>query len=181
MDQSEHMRFGPHTTLVNDLLRWIGRGELLRFGTLPPEYFIAVSELDEALSIAEGRGSGKVDWTSLRENADASLYEVGLLDTDAWLSYKAGIKSLLSLVADKVTAVLPEDYFAVIDDVIADLHACALCLAIHGRLDQFHDRLWAAYACGGWPCGCTGEEPMPPDYELELEDRKFYIFWRMGC
>lgn len=178
MDQSEHMRFGPHTPLVNELLRWIDQGELLRFGTPPSGSFIIVSDFDEALTIAQGGGSNSVDWTSLRENADASLYEVGLLDTDAWLPYKAGIKSLLSLVADKVTAVLPENYLAIIDDVIADLHACALCLAVHGRLDPFHGTLWKAYTSGGWPCGCTGDDSEPASHDQSMEDRQLDVFWK---
>jgi hypothetical protein len=171
------MRFGAYTPAVDNLLRWIDGGALLQFGTPLSGPFIPVSDFEEALAIAQGR-TGSVDWTEVRENADASLYEVGLLDTQAWLPYKEGINSLLSQVADRVDAVLPKDYLPILDDVIADLHTCSVCLAIRGSLDPFHERLWRAYACGGWPCGCTGEKPKPPDYDLDLGARKFYVLWK---
>src|SRR5262245_425880 len=180
MADSGDLRFGPHTVKVENLLNWIGSGELLRFGKPLSGPFIPISDLNEALALAIDSQvtPGRVNWVELRENAESDLYEVGLLDTPPWLPFKKSIKNLLSLVADNIVAVLPTDCPGVLDDVIADLHACALCLAVHGKLNPFHARLWEAYTCGGWPCGCTGEEPEPPDYELDLDDRKFYVLWR---
>jgi hypothetical protein len=178
-EQPKDNRFGPHTRLVCELLDWIDREEILRFGIAPFGPFILVSDFDEALTIAQGGYSdGRADWTSLRENADASLYEIGILETDSWLPYKAGIKSLLLLIADKVTAVLPDAYLDIIDDVIADLHTCAICLAIHGNLNSFHGILWKAYTSGGWPCGCTGDDSEPSTHDLNMDDRQLYLFWK---
>lgn len=172
-------RFGPHTAEVEKLLNWIDSGELLRFGKPLSGPFIPVSDFNEAVALAVDSQvtPGRIDWTELRENAESAVYEAGLLDTPRWLPYKAGIDSLLSLVADRVIAALPKGYPGILDDVIADLDACARCLAVHGRLDPFHERLWQAYACGGWPCGCTGEQP-EPDNESHLDGRQFYVFWR---
>jgi hypothetical protein len=179
MVDAGNARFGPHTAKVEELLNWIDSGELLRFGKPLSGLFIPVADFKEALALAIDSQvtPGRVNWTELRENAETALYEIGLMDTPPWLPYKAEIDNLLSLVANRVEAALPESYLAVIDDVIADLNACARCLAVHGRLDPFHELLWQAYACGGWPCGCTGE-PAESDDELHLEDRKFYVFWR---
>jgi hypothetical protein len=179
MIKYENERFGPHTARVEDLLTWIDSGELLRFGKPLSGPFIPIFDFSEALAIAQGRKGG-IDWTELRENCDTSLYEVGHLDTPFWLPYKKGIKSLLPLVADKVVAVFPKGFPGILDDVIGDLHSCALSFAVHGKLNPFHERLWTAYTCGGWPCGCTGEEPEPTDHELDLDDRKFYVLWRQG-
>jgi hypothetical protein len=176
--ESNKLRFGPNTPKVNELLNWLDRRELLCFGKPLSGPFILVPDFDEAKAIAQGSDGNSVDWAGARENAEASLYNVGLLDTPSWLPYKPGIEELLFLVGDKVAAILPEAWPGILDDVIGDLHACALCLAVHGRLDPFHERLWNAYACGGWPCGCTGKEPEAPDYELNLEGRAFYVFWR---
>jgi hypothetical protein len=176
MVDDEDTRFGPHTTEVDNLLNWIVGGELLRFGKPLAGPFIPIFDFSEALTLAR-RVPGRIDWTELRENAESALYEVGLLDTPPWLLYKAEIDNLVSLIADRVAAVLPGNYPGILDDVAADLYSCALCLAVHGKFDSFHERLWGAYACGGWPCGCTGEEPKPPDYELELNTRQFYVFW----
>ncbi len=170
-------RIGPHTATVDGLLKWIDCGELLRFGKPLSGPFIHISDFKQALELAQGMVATIADWTEIRENADASLYEVGLLDKSAWLPYKKGIKELLPLIGDKFVSALPSDYSEIIDDVIGDLHACALCLAVHGRLDKFHDRLWAAYSCGGWPCGCTGNAPEPFDSELVLKGTSFYVFW----
>jgi len=176
MVNNEDYRFGPHTVRVEELLGWIDRGELLRFGKPLFGPFIPVPNLIEALALMQ-RKPDQIDWTELRENAESALYEVGTLDTPEWLPWKSGIEELLSVVAEKVEAGLAENYLDIIDDVIADLHACSLCLAVQGKFDPFHERLWKAYDLGGWPCGCSGEVPDSDDDELELEDRKFYILW----
>lgn len=175
---ARNTRLGPHTATVDALLKWIDSGELLRFGKPLSGPFIPISDFKQALELAQGWVASVADWTEIRDNADASLYEIGLLDTPAWLPYKKGIKELLSLIGDKVVSALPSDYSEIIDDVIGDLHTCVLCLAVHGRLDTFHDRLWAAYSCGGWPCGCTGKTPKPFDSELVLQGTSFYVFWQ---
>jgi hypothetical protein len=172
------MNCGPHTGEVLGLLLWIERGELLRFGKPLSGLFIAVADFDEAKELAQYEADDQAGWIEIRDQADALMYEVGLLDTPAWLPYKAGISGLLFKVANRVDTALPDDYRDIIDDVIADLHACARCLAVHGRLDPFHERLWQAYACGGWPCGCTGEPLDPDEPSLLIDDRLFYVFWR---
>lgn len=177
MRKGKNMRFGPHTALVEDHLAWIDRGELLCFGTPPSGPFLLVPSFEEALAIAQEGIPDGVDWTNLRENADALLYEVGLLDTPAWFPHKAGIDSLFSEVGNRVVAMLPEQYEDILDDAIADLHTCLLCVAVHGHLDPFHERLWGGYAFGGWPCGCTGQGPELADYEQALEGNQFYLFW----
>ncbi len=176
MVDAQDARYGPHSARVEALLKWIDSGELLRFGKPLSGPFIPVADFEEARRLAR-RAAGRLDWTEFRENAETDLHIGRVLDTPPWSLHKAGIEGLVDLIGDAVAAALPEGYPGILDDVIADLHACARCLAVHGRLDPFHDRLWAAYACGGWPCGCTGEEPEPPD-ELELEGREFYVFWR---
>ena len=80
MVETGDARFGPHSAEVRTLLDWIDSGELLRFGKPLVGPFIPVSEFDEALAIAQGRRGGSIDWTDARENADAALYEIGLLD-----------------------------------------------------------------------------------------------------
>jgi hypothetical protein len=155
MVEPDNASFGPHTAQVKKSLDWIDSGQLLRFGKPLSEAFIVV-----------------------RENADASLHEVGLRDTPTWKPYKADIEGLLAVVADKVVAVLPKDYLVILDDVIADLHACVRCVAVHGAFDPFHERLWEAYSCGAWPCGCTGEDAEPTDARLPGVARQFYAFWR---
>jgi hypothetical protein len=173
-------RFGPHTAEVETLLVWIDSRELIRFGKSLSGPYIPVADFDEARAIATDSQTNPdgTDWTELRENAESALHDAGQLDTPTWLPYKSAIQDdLLNLVADRVDATLPEKYRALLDDVIADLNSCAICLALHGRLNPFHERLWQAYSCGGWPCGCTGE---PPDDELHLDDRQFYVFWHQA-
>ena len=172
------MDYGPHTEEVLALLHWIERGELLRFGKPLPPGSIPIANFEQAQALAADQGEtpGTIDWVELREQADAGMNEVGLLDTSAWVAYKDAIKSLLSQVANRVDAALPDDYRDIIDDVIADLHACARCLAVHGRLDPFHERLWQAYSCGGWPCGCAGAPPGPHD--TAKGGWRLYVFWR---
>lgn len=172
--------FGPHTVEVEMMLNWIDSMELVRFGKSLPGSFIPVDDFNDALALATESQADpdRTDWTELRENAESALHETGLLDTPTWLPHKTAIQDdLLNLVADKVDAALPEKYRAILDDVIADLNACAICLALYGSLNPFHERLWQAYACGGWPCGCTGD---PPDDYLHLDDRRFYVFWHQG-
>jgi len=100
------------------------------------------------------------------------MYEVGSLDNPAWLPFKAGISGLLSEIANWVDAALPNAYRDILDDVVADLHACVRCLAVNGRLDPFHERLWQAYTCGGWLCGCTGEALDPEQPSFNVENRQ---------
>lgn len=66
-------RFGPHTAQVTGLLDWIGKDELLRSGRPLLGPFIAVSDFDQAKSLAR-RVPGRPDWTELRENAESALY-----------------------------------------------------------------------------------------------------------
>jgi hypothetical protein len=172
----ETVDYGPYTTDVNGLLKWINTGQLLRFGRPWSGPFIPIESFDEAVAIAQGDSDEGVSWTEIRDQADASMYEVGLLDTPAWAAYKGAISGLLSQVANRVDAALPDDYRDIIDDVIADLHACARCLAVYGRLDPFHEILWQAYSCGGWPCGCAGTPPELLD--TAGRDWELYIFWR---
>lgn len=172
--------FGPNSTLVLELLNWIDRGALLRFGGPLSGPFVPVFDFDTAKSIAHGLRPGGVDWTAIRDNADAMLYEIGLLDSSDWAANKVDIEELLSVVADKVVVAMPAGFPGILDDVIADLHVCARSLAVKGTLDPFHQRLWNAYLCGGWPCGCTGEDLRTPDHQLVLEGRSFYVYWNVA-
>lgn len=164
--------FGPHSARVEALLDWIHGGELLRFGTPPAGPFVPVADFAEAR-----RAPGRSDWTELRENAETALHIGRSLNTPAWSAFKANIDGLLDMIADAVAVALPEEYSDILDDVIADLNACARCLAVYGRLDPFHDRLWMAYSCGGWPCGCSGEASELPG-EPEPVGRRFHVYWR---
>jgi hypothetical protein len=172
------MKYGPNTDKVVSLLRWIERGELLRFHKILAAGFIPIADFNAAIEISQSEADGLAGWTEIRDQADTLMYEVGLLDTSAWLPYKAAISRLLSEVANRVDATLPMDYRDILDDVIADLHACTRCLAVHGRLDPFHEKLWQAYTCGGWPCGCTGKALEPDEPSLNVENRQFYVFRR---
>jgi hypothetical protein len=178
MVSSGNMRYGPHTQQVDQLLGWFDRGELLQFRQPLRGPFLAVPSLAEAWVIAQNRQPGQIDWTEIREREEASLDESGWLNSPQWSRYKDEIEGLLIVVSEKVEAQLSPEYRVIIDDVIADLRDCAVCLALHGRLDSFHGRLWEGYALGGWPCGCTGKEPEPPDYELSLDNRLFYLLWK---
>src|SRR5437762_1666032 len=107
MASSHEAWFGPHSGQVENLLQWIDRGELLRFGKPLAGSFIPISSFEEARAFSR-RGLGRPDWTELRENAECALYAGNLLDTPAWLPYKESIlDELLSMVADKVDAGLP--------------------------------------------------------------------------
>ncbi len=170
--------YGPHTEAVLDLLQWIESGELLQFKKPLPQGCIPIADFEQSQTLASDQGEtpGIIDWVEIRNQADALMYPVGLLDTPAWATYKGAISGLLSQVANRVDAALPDDYRDIIDDVIADLHACARCLAVHGRLDPFHERLLQAYSCGGWPCGCTGT--MPGLHDTVGDEWHLYVFWR---
>ena len=183
--ESNMGRFGPHTAVVDELLNWISTGNLLRFRSTPPsDLFLRISTLDEALVTARGRQAGHADWTAIRENADAMLHDVGLLESDDWLPYKVEIENLLFEVGRRVEAVLPDLYWPILDDVVADLHACALCLVVHGKLDEFHKIISEAYHSGGWPCGAVKTDQLPPFLNLinkqslvSIDGYVFYLLW----
>jgi hypothetical protein len=183
------MTFGPHSRLVYEFLHWIDQQELLQYGGTPPHQMLIVSGFENALSIARHTALGGVNWTSLRENTEALLYQSGLLDTGPWMSYKDNIKDLLYIVEEKTTAIISDRYCSILDDVIADLHVLACCLAIHGELDPFYEMVWQAYKSGGWPCGCTGGEPTPDDYIynshnhqfcFNIQNRQLFMLWETG-
>jgi hypothetical protein len=169
--------YGPYSQLVVDLLAWIDSGRLLRGTQRPSGPYEIIHDFQKAVALAHTPGLGCVGWTELRDNADASLYPVGLLDMPEWQPHKESIEGLLFVIGDKVHESLPKEYMRISSDVAADLRACATCLAVHGKLDEFHRFLWDAYASGGWPCGCTGPSPAPLDGEIDFAKCKIAVFW----
>jgi UDP-N-acetylglucosamine 2-epimerase len=163
------MEYGPHTDAVNDILDWIDSRNLLRFGETPDHSFVVVHSFEDAIQMARSQSGSRINWTELRDNADAMMYSVGLLDEPEWEPYKDKIEDLLLVVDKKVNIVLPTHYRRIIDDVVADLHACARCLAVNGQLDSFHLSLWKAYLTGGWPCGASGQS----------DSYKLLLFWKI--
>lgn len=99
--------FGLHTGIVPGLLQGIESRQLLRFGKPLSDLFIPVNCFEEAMAIAQGESDEGVCWTEIRDQADASMDAVGLLDTPAWAAYKDAISGLLSKVAHCVDAALP--------------------------------------------------------------------------
>jgi hypothetical protein len=179
MKHERSIDYGPNSAAVHDLLEWIASTNLLRpHGSPPPaSRYTIIADFAEALSNARNYCRGRIGWTETRDNADAELFPAGLLDEPDWLPYKKPIEDLLFLIGDKVHPALPDKYRKIIDDVIADLKACATCVAVNGRLDPFHALLWHGYLCGGWPCGLSCPDRQDANSEQDLSQCRMTIYW----
>lgn len=50
-------------------------------------------------------------------------------------------------------------YIDIFEEIIGDLHMCALNRLVNGKVDNFYERIFEVYKLGGWPCGWEGEYP----------------------
>jgi len=154
------MSYGQYAELVQEVLDFVESGRVLRDPTpIADQTIRVVRDFDEATRHAWSQDTnGDVTWVDLREREKgqvlAARYRLHGFD-----AVDEAVGKLLDPFAAGIRRSLKGEYADLVDDVVADLHSCALSRAVSGTGNRFFERLFAAYRAGGWPCGWSGAYP----------------------
>lgn len=121
--------------------------------------FFLVNSFAVAKRMAREDFYGDRTWGDIRDNEVVLIKKVarstdGFKETDAklWDAYKIGLKGIGPGLGSTT-------FSEVSDEVCGDYLACLYGRAFQGSSNLFIENLFAAYKCGGWPCGWHGDYP----------------------
>ncbi|GLR14909.1 hypothetical protein GCM10007907_36990 [Chitinimonas prasina] len=156
------MRFGPNTTLVEEVIEYARSGE---FFTVSYQGGItgSIIEVDfvhaQELAWTQESIDGFTNWMYLQDKFAGELLRLEYTLKD----FREASKELSKLV-DELGAIAKARFsrspFDDIGDQIAtDLYYCAYKRAVIGSAPHFFEKLFDCYRMGGWPCGWKGTHP----------------------
>jgi hypothetical protein len=153
------MKYGPHSSEVEEILRFVDAGGALRPIThLQVEGARVVLNLDEAQGAAYSQhfDDEGMTWTDIRENEMAEV----LSPTYSMPEWPA-IEEALRQATASFFRTLQRQHGRQrwLNEVAADLRSIITNHAVFGASDSFFERLWRIYRQGGWPCGWDGSYP----------------------
>lgn len=154
------MSYGVHDSLVQEVIDLAESGKILGEQTpVSDEAVQVITDLEEATRHAwEEEIGGEMTWADLREREKGNVY-AARYRLEGFDSVDDKLSKLLDSFSTTIGGNLPKEYADLIDDVVADLHACAFSRAVSGANSPFFERLFAVYRAGGWPCGWSGRYP----------------------
>ncbi len=154
------MSYGPHASLVQEVIDLVESGKVLRDQSpISDEGVQVITDLQEATQHAwEEELEGEMTWADLREREKGNVYAVRYR-LQGFESIDDELSKLLDILSAAIQRHLPLEYTDLMDDAVADLHACAFSRAVSGASNPFFERLFAVYRAGGWPCGWSGRYP----------------------
>ncbi|MFC7393457.1 hypothetical protein [Scopulibacillus cellulosilyticus] len=146
---------------MEEVIEYIKNGNLLKQSV--PHLLKSVEivdTLDKAKRFAweEVYGDEELLWTDIRElemaEVDAVSYEKENFEEEM-----DNLDKLLDTFTKILKVRLKGPYQELLDDIVADLHNCAINRALNGKQNNFFEHLFEIYKAGGWPCGWYGNYP----------------------
>ncbi|ATH92430.1 cytoplasmic protein [Bacillus glycinifermentans] len=152
------MKYGRNTHLVEEVIHFIANLHFFRNENLLNRDVVMVNDYERAQELAWSQDLDEVEnvWEDIKSSESGEiigqLYEHDLnsMDHPIWEI----IQSSENFPDDFVS-----EYIDIFEEVMGDLHKCALNRLVNGEVDNFYERIFEIYKLGGWPCGWEGEYP----------------------
>ena len=152
------MKYGKNTQLVEEVVNFIGNLHFFYNEKLLNRDVVMVNEYERAQELAWSQDLDEVEnvWEDIKSSEGGEI--IGQLYERDLNSMERPIREII-----QSTENYPGDFVAqyidVFEEIIGDLHMCALNRLVNGKVDNFYERIFDIYKLGGWPCGWEGEYP----------------------
>jgi len=155
------LRYGKYTDLVQDVIRLVESGTLLK-----PSQALAIENVALIGSFEEARKrahfidfeTDNLGWTDIREREMASVHGASY-KIEGFQEVLDRIWEIHDLFFALLKKQLDKEAYLVVNDILADLYNCAVSRSVCGTRREFFENMFRLYRLGGWPCGWEGKYP----------------------
>ncbi|EIT84460.1 hypothetical protein A374_15082 [Fictibacillus macauensis ZFHKF-1] len=152
------MKFGKNTQLVEEVISFITNLQFFNNENLLNRDVVMVNQYERAQELALSQDLDEVEnvWEDIKSSEGGEI--IGQLYEHDLNSMERPIREIIQSSENH-----PDDfvvqYIDIFEEIIGDLHMCALNRLVNGKVNNFYERIFEVYKLGGWPCGWEGEYP----------------------
>ncbi|PDY46418.1 cytoplasmic protein [Bacillus pseudomycoides] len=152
------MKYGIHTELVEEVIHFLSSLHLFHNEKVLNHNSIIVNDYERSQELAWSQDLDEVEniWDDIKSLESGEV--IGKLYEGNLNAVERTLREIIQS-ASNYQEHFVSNYIEIFEEVMVDLHMCALNRLVNGKTDNFYERIFEVYKHGGWPCGWKGEYP----------------------
>ncbi|CAG9614816.1 hypothetical protein BACCIP111899_04049 [Bacillus rhizoplanae] len=150
------MKYGKNNQLVEEVINFISNLQLFHKEKLLNRDIVNEYERAQELACSQDLDEVENVWDDIKSSESGEI--IGKLYENGLNSMERPIREVIQS-SENYPGDFASQYIDVFEEIVGDLHMCALNRLVNGKTDNFYERIFEIYKLGGWPCGWEGKYP----------------------